>query len=104
MALFRALLLAIWHDLSDVKLALSQAVGTARATLLVGVETRRYKAARAPTPGRRLAGIGPSRRMSVIGGRGDRQNPADRLDPVTRRVIVDEGDQLKWTPEMGPGA
>ena len=26
------------------------------------------------------------------GGRGDRQNPADRLDPVGLTMIVDEGD------------
>src|ERR1700735_2961355 len=30
--------------------------------------------------------------MGVIGRQGDRQHPADRLDPVRLAVIVDEGD------------
>jgi hypothetical protein len=32
------------------------------------------------------------RRVSAIGGRGDRQHRADRLDPVGIAMIVDEGD------------
>src|SRR5690625_4857876 len=42
---------------------------------------------------RRAAGrIDPTRNMFMIGGRGDRQQPADRLDPVIASLIIDEGD------------
>jgi len=40
------------------------------------------------TPGR----ISTPGNMSVIGRRGDRQDFADRLDPMRRAVIVNEGD------------
>ena len=46
----------------------------------------------APRPGRQLARIGAPRHMGVIGRRGDRQNAADRLDPVDGAMIVDERD------------
>src|SRR6056297_2203611 len=46
----------------------------------------------APDPRRRRRGIGPARRMGVTGRRGDRQDPADRLDPVHPAMIVDERD------------
>jgi hypothetical protein len=36
--------------------------------------------------------VGPPRDMGVIRRRGDRQNLADRLDPVDGAVLVDEGD------------
>ena len=41
---------------------------------------------------RKLGGITPLDQMIVVGGRGNRQNSADRLDPVRLPVIVDEGD------------
>jgi len=48
-----------------------------------------HHAGRVPTtPGR----IDPLRQVIVIGGRGDRQNPADRLDPVLPSLILDEPD------------
>jgi hypothetical protein len=48
---------------------------------------------RIPTRSRRgLGGIDTPRGMSMIGGRGDRQHRADRLDPVGVPVIVDKGD------------
>jgi hypothetical protein len=31
----------------------------------------------------------------VVGRRGDRQHPADRLDPVGLPMIVDEGDHVR---------
>ena len=34
----------------------------------------------------------PLRDMLVVGGWGDRQNPADRPDPVLPSLIVDEPD------------
>src|SRR4029453_3492424 len=34
------------------------------------------------------------RDLGVVGGRGDRQHLADRLDPVATPVIVDEGDHV----------
>ncbi len=37
-------------------------------------------------------GIGAPGSMGMIGRRGDRQNLADRLDPVGLAMIVDEGD------------
>src|SRR5271157_1700423 len=43
-------------------------------------------------PMRQSGGINPPGDMIVIGRRGDRQNPADRLDPVDLPMIVDEGD------------
>ena len=43
-------------------------------------------------PRRQLGGIAPLRHVLAIGRRGDRQHLADRLDPVTTPVIVDEGD------------
>jgi hypothetical protein len=42
--------------------------------------------------GRKLLGIAPLRHTLVIGGWGDRQDFADRLDPIAIVVIVDEGD------------
>jgi putative transposase len=36
----------------------------------------------APCASRQSGRIGPLRQVIVVGGRGDRQNPADRLDPV----------------------
>lgn len=36
--------------------------------------------------------IGPLRQVIVIGGRGDRQNLANRLDPMLTTMIVDEPD------------
>jgi hypothetical protein len=42
--------------------------------------------------GRQLGGISPPGSMRVVGRRGDRQQPADRLDPVDGAVLVDEGD------------
>ena len=46
----------------------------------------------APDPCRPLAGVGTPHGTGVIGRRGDRQHPADRLDPVGGAVIVNEGD------------
>src|SRR5690348_4537991 len=46
----------------------------------------------APGPDRQLARIGAPGGMGVIRRRGDRQNAADRLDPVNGAVLVDEGD------------
>jgi hypothetical protein len=43
-------------------------------------------------PCRQLARIGTPRSMSVVGRRGDRQQLADRLDPVDGAMLVDEGD------------
>ena len=43
-------------------------------------------------PWRQLGGIDLSGGVDVIGRRGDRQHPADRLDPVNLPMIVDEGD------------
>ena len=37
-------------------------------------------------------GISAAGDMGMIGRRGDRQDPADRLDPVGLTMIVDEGD------------
>lgn len=45
-----------------------------------------------PRPGRAQSGIDAPRDTSVIGGRGNRQNPADRLDPAGTPMIVDERD------------
>src|SRR3712207_9327146 len=45
-----------------------------------------------PDASRGLGGIGTLRDTGVVGRRGDRQYPADRLDPVDLAVIVDEGD------------
>jgi hypothetical protein len=42
--------------------------------------------------GRGPGGIAAARDVGVVRRRGDRQNPADRLDPVDRAVIVDERD------------
>src|SRR5579875_3558935 len=33
--------------------------------------------------------------MSIVGRRGDRQYPADRLDPVRLPVLIDEGDHVR---------
>jgi hypothetical protein len=41
---------------------------------------------------RQLLRVGSSRDMGVIRRRGDRQDPADRLDPVGVPMLVDEGD------------
>ena len=41
---------------------------------------------------RQLRGIGTPCHLLVVGRRGDRQQPADRLDPVRVAVIVDERD------------
>jgi len=46
----------------------------------------------APGPCRQLARIGAPCGMGVIRRRGDRQNAADRLDPVKDAVLVDEGN------------
>src|SRR5271163_1795875 len=46
----------------------------------------------AADPARQPGGIGPPRDMDMIGRRGDRQDLADRLDPVNLTMIVDEGD------------
>jgi hypothetical protein len=43
-------------------------------------------------PCRQLARIGAPGGVGVIRRRGDRQNAADRLDPVAGAVLVDEGD------------
>lgn len=43
-------------------------------------------------PGWALGGIGTACDVSVVGGRGERQNPADRLDPILTPMIVNEGD------------
>ena len=43
-------------------------------------------------PRRQLGGSGLAGGVEVIGRRGDRQYPADRLDPVNFPMIVDEGD------------
>jgi hypothetical protein len=45
-----------------------------------------------PQPGRGQGRIGALRDASVVGGRGDRQDPADRLDPILTPMIVDERD------------
>jgi hypothetical protein len=41
---------------------------------------------------RRCLRPGAAGHVGVISRRGDRQNLADRLDPVRRTMIVDEGD------------
>jgi hypothetical protein len=46
------------------------------------------------TPRRRPPQIAALRDVGVVGGRGDPQNPADRLDPAGTPVIVDEGDHV----------
>jgi hypothetical protein len=46
----------------------------------------------APCPRRRFGRIGMASGMSVIGRRGNRQHPADRLDPERITVRVDERD------------
>src|SRR3982750_3029051 len=46
----------------------------------------------APGPYRQFARIGTPDGVGVIRRRGDRQNAADRLDPVDGAVLVDEGD------------
>ena len=45
-----------------------------------------------PGPRRQLGGIAPPGHMGVIGRAGDRQDLADRLDPMRPTMIVDEGD------------
>ncbi len=45
-----------------------------------------------PSPRRPPRRVGTPGDMSVAGRRGDRQHPADRLDPVRVPVIADEGD------------
>ena len=45
-------------------------------------------------PAGKLLRIGPLGHMAVIGGRGDRQNLADRLDPMVSTMIIDEADHL----------
>jgi len=47
-----------------------------------------------PDARRRSFRAPPPRVMRVICGRGDLQNPADRLDPVLPTMIVDEGDHV----------
>jgi hypothetical protein len=47
----------------------------------------------APNASRSRFGIAPTRDMFVVARRGDRQDLADRLDPVDLAVLVDEGDQ-----------
>jgi len=42
----------------------------------------------APGAIRQSGRIGPLRQVIVVGGRGDRQTPADRLDPVLPSLIV----------------
>ena len=46
----------------------------------------------AADPVGQAGGIGAPGEMGMISRRGDRQNPADRLDPVGLTMIVDEGD------------
>src|SRR3954451_6955650 len=46
----------------------------------------------APGPWRQLTWIGAPGGVGAIRRRGDRQNAADRLDPVDGAVLVDEGD------------
>jgi hypothetical protein len=46
----------------------------------------------APGPCRQLTRIGAPGGVGVVRRRGDRQNAADRLDPVDDAVFVDEGD------------
>ena len=46
----------------------------------------------AAEPVGQTGGISAPGDMGMIGRRGDRQNPADRLDPVGLTMIVDEGD------------
>jgi hypothetical protein len=41
---------------------------------------------------RQLGGIGPLCGMGAVGGWGDRQHLADRLDPIRPAVIIDERD------------
>src|ERR1700712_1181481 len=45
-----------------------------------------------PRPGRQFGGIGALGCMLMVGGRGDRQDLADRLDPMRLAVTVDERD------------
>jgi hypothetical protein len=45
-----------------------------------------------PGAGRQLGRIAPLGHMGVVGRGGDRQDLADRLDPMRPTVIVDEGD------------
>src|SRR4029077_10172398 len=46
----------------------------------------------APRSGRQLARIGALRGVGMVGAWGDRQDPADQLDPMRLAVIVDERD------------
>jgi hypothetical protein len=46
----------------------------------------------ATRPGRGTGRVAPPGGMGVMGGWGDRQHLADRLDPIRPAVIVDEGD------------
>jgi hypothetical protein len=50
------------------------------------------KARVAPHPRRRRRGCGATGSVAVVRRRGDRQHPADRLDPMDVAVIVDERD------------
>ena len=45
-------------------------------------------------PRRELPGIGSLAGVVVVGRRGDRQNLANRLDPMDRAMIVDERDHV----------
>ena len=60
--------------------------------LLVHAPDLGIRADVAPGAGRQLARIGAPGGVGVIRRRGDRQNAADRLDPVDGAVLVDEGD------------
>jgi hypothetical protein len=46
----------------------------------------------APGSSRQLTRVGAPGDVGVIRRRGDRQNAADRLDPVAGAVLVDKGD------------
>ena len=46
-------------------------------------------------PRRSLGGISLTSRVCVVRRRGDRLHPADRLDPVSIPMLVDEGDQVR---------
>lgn len=45
-----------------------------------------------PRLGRGQGRIGALRDASMVGGQGDRQYPADRLDPILTPMIIDERD------------
>jgi len=53
-------------------------------------------------PLRHLLRISPLGEVIVVGGRGDRQDAADRLDPKSPAMIVDERDRGLYRRSSSP--